>query len=108
MTFRKQELAALVGLALSVGSAGGAEPTWKQHAINGKSQFEAATAFDVNNDGKTDVVAGDTWYEAPAWTPHHVRDVVKQGSYYNDFAALPVDVNKDGKIDFVTCSYFGK
>ena len=30
------------------------------------------------------------------------------GTYYNDFATLPLDVNGDGHTDFVTCSYFGK
>ncbi len=33
----------------------------------------------MNNDGKLDVVSGDTWYEAPNWTPHHVRDVGQDG-----------------------------
>ena len=108
MTVSTTALAALATFFFGAGLSPVAEPRWTKHAINGKSQFEAASAFDVNNDGKIDVVAGDTWYEAPDWSPHHVRDVVKQGSYYNDFATLPVDVNKDGKIDFVTCSYFGR
>lgn len=84
------------------------EPKWKQHTINGKSEFEAAGAFDVDNDGKLDIVAGDTWYQAPDGKPYHVRDVKRQGSYYNDFATLPLDVNGDGHTDFVTCSYFAK
>ena len=81
---------------------------WKQHTINGKSEFEAAGVFDVDNDGKLDIVAGDTWYQAPDWKPYHVRDVKRQGTYYNDFATLPLDVNGDGHTDFVTCSYFAK
>ena len=84
------------------------EPKWKQHTINGKSAFEAAGVFDVNNDGKLDVVSGDTWYEAPNWTPHHVRDVSRTGTYLNCFATLPVDVNADGLTDYVTCGYFTK
>ncbi len=64
--------------------------------------------FDVDNDGKLDIVAGDTWYQAPDWKPYHVRDVARVGTYYNDFATLPLDVNGDGHTDFVTCSYFGK
>jgi hypothetical protein len=84
------------------------EPKWKQHTINGKSAFEAAGVFDVNNDGKLDVVSGDTWYEAPNWAPHHVRDVSRTGTYLNCFATLPVDVNADGLTDFVTCGYFTK
>ena len=31
--------------------------------------------FDVDNDGKLDIVSGDTWYQAPDWKPYHVRDV---------------------------------
>ena len=40
------------------------EPKWKQHTINGRSEFEAAGVFDVDNDGKLDIVSGDTWYQA--------------------------------------------
>ena len=84
------------------------EPKWKQHTINGRSEFEAAGVFDVDNDGKLDIVSGDTWYQAPDWKPYHVRDVTRVGTYYNDFSTLPLDVNGDGHTDFVTCSYFGK
>jgi hypothetical protein len=83
------------------------DPKWKPHTINGRSEFEAAGVFDVDNDGRLDIVSGDTWYQAPTWTPHHIRDVKRQGTYYNDFATLPLDVNGDGQTDFVTCSYFG-
>jgi FG-GAP-like repeat len=99
-------------LALTAGllalDADAAEPRWKQHTINGKSGFEAASAFDVNNDGKLDILSGDSWYEGPSWTPHHVRDVKKVGTYYTDFATLPMDVNHDGNMDFVSCSYFDR
>jgi FG-GAP-like repeat len=84
------------------------EPRWKQHTINGQSEFEAAGVFDVDNDGKLDIIAGDTWYQAPHWKPYHLRNVERVGTYYNDFATLPLDVNGDGHADFVTCSYFGK
>src|SRR3974390_3400944 len=101
-------LAAGAGLFLLVGSTGAGEPTWKQHAINGKSEFEAAGVFDVDNDGKLDIVCGDTWYQAPDWKPHHIRDVQRVGTYYNDFATYPVDINGDGYTDYITVSYFGK
>lgn len=101
-----------LGLFAFAGSSGtrshAGEPSWKQHAINAKSEFEAAGAFDVDNDGKLDVVSGDTWYQAPDWKPHHVRDVARVGSYYNCFATLPLDVNGDGDVDFVTVGYFSK
>jgi hypothetical protein len=82
---------------------------WKKHDINPKSPFEAAAAFDVDGDGVLDIVCGDTWYKGPDFkSAQKVRDVVKVGTYYNDFSVLPVDVNADGRLDFVTCSYFGK
>jgi hypothetical protein len=84
------------------------EPRWKLHAINGQSEFEAAGVFDVDNDGKLDVVSGSFWYQAPTWKAFPVRKVERVGSYFNDFATLPLDVNGDGYTDFITCSYFGQ
>ena len=102
--------AARAGLVLIwlVPAASAGEPKWKQHTIDGKSEFEAAGVFDVDGDGRLDVVTGGVWYQAPDWKPRHVRDVTRQGTYLNDFATLPLDVNGDGKTDFVTVSYFGR
>lgn len=99
---------ALIVLACIAGAARAEAPGWKMHTINGKSEFEAAGVFDVNNDGKLDIVSGGEWYEGPDWRPHRVRDVTRFGTYLNDFATLPLDMNGDGHVDFVTCSYFGK
>ncbi|HEU5116966.1 MAG TPA: VCBS repeat-containing protein, partial [Isosphaeraceae bacterium] len=83
-------------------------PTFEKVDINPRSVYEAAGAFDVDGDKDLDIVSGDTWYEAPNWTPHKVRDWPRVGTYLNCFATLPVDADKDGDTDFVTCSYFGK
>ncbi|APW59612.1 FG-GAP repeat domain-containing protein [Paludisphaera borealis] len=96
------------GLLWLAPASSAGEPKWKQHTINGKSEFEAAGVFDVDGDGKLDIVSGGAWYQAPDWKPHHIRDVVRQGTYYNDFATIPLDVNGDGKTDIVTVSYFGQ
>ncbi|MFM7921212.1 MAG: FG-GAP repeat domain-containing protein, partial [Planctomycetaceae bacterium] len=84
---------------------------WKQHTINDQSPYEACGAADFNGDGKIDIFCGDSWYEAPAWTRHKVREVPASGPnphYHEDFADSPVDVNGDGRPDIVTCNYFGK
>ena len=84
------------------------DPKWKLHTISGQSEFEAAGVMDVDNDGKLDVVSGANWYQAPAWKAFPVREVTRVGTYYNDFSTLPLDINGDGNIDFITCSYFGQ
>jgi len=101
-------LAFVVALFLVATTARAGEPKWKQHTINGRSEFEAAAVFDVDGDGKLDIVCGDSWYQAPDWKPHHIRDVQRVGTYYNDFATFPLDVNGDGQTDYITASYFGK
>jgi hypothetical protein len=84
-------------------------PPWTKKVINPDARFEAAGAFDVDNDGALDIVSGDSWYKGPDFVGKFpVRDVVKVGTYYNCFSTLPFDVNGDGFMDFVTCSYFDK
>jgi hypothetical protein len=87
------------------------EPSaWKQHVINHRSSFEAVGVADFNRDGKPDVFCGDSWYAAPTWTRHKVRDVPPGTNphYHEDFADAPLDVNGDGRTDIVTCAYFGR
>jgi hypothetical protein len=75
------------------------------HAINADSRFEAAAAFDVNHDGPLDIFCGDSWYEAPSWTRHKVREVKEVDEYYLDFADCPLDVNGDGWTDVVSVAW---
>jgi hypothetical protein len=106
---RQTLLRILFAFAAMSFAAHAAEPKWKKHGINAQSAYEAAGVFDVDNDGTLDVVSGAYWYKGPDFSKSHkVRDVTKQGTYYNCFSTIPVDVNGDGKTDFVSCSYFGK
>lgn len=84
---------------------------WHKHTINDQSPYEACGVADFNGDGKLDIFSGDSWYEAPTWTKHKVRDVPASAPnphYHEDFSDSPLDVNGDGRPDIVTCNYFGK
>ena len=79
------------------------EPKWKQHTINGQSVFEAAGVLRRQQRRQARHRLGRHLVPGADWKAHHVRDVERDGTYYNYFATLPLDVNGDGKIDFVTC-----
>jgi len=79
----------------------------------GQVRSEACGVGDFNNDGKFDIIAGSHWYEAPDWKGHKFRtlrgkvDDTGKG-YYDDFMNLPLDVDGDGWLDVVTCSWFAE
>ena len=83
-----------------------------KHQI-GHFRSEACCVADFNNDGKLDIMAGPYLYLAPDWKPVKVREVSgkvdEQGKgYYNDFMNLAIDVDGDGLVDVVSCSWFDK
>ena len=67
---------------------------------------ETVAVADINRDGKLDIVAGESWYEAPRWTKHSLRPIEYSSGYIDNFADLAIDVDGDGWIDIVQCSYF--
>ncbi len=79
---------------------------WKKIKLSDET-YESVGVFDVNNDGKLDIVSGGFWYEAPNWTKHKICDVVASGEYFDDFSTIPMDINGDGYLDFVTGGWWG-
>ncbi len=71
--------------------------------------YEAAAAFDVDNNGTIDIVSGAYWYEGPDFvTAHKICDIPWISEYHDDFCSYPMDVNGDGYLDIVTGGWFGE
>lgn len=71
--------------------------------------FESVGVFDVNGDGKQDIVSGAFWYEGPDFRVCHlIRQVKRYGDYWDDFSTIPMDVNGDGKMDYITGSWWSQ
>jgi len=58
--------------------------------------FEAASAADINQDGRLEIVCGENWYEAQP-----------EGEYYDDFSDITMDVNGNGLPDIITGGWWG-
>ena len=88
-----------------------AQVKFKKQMIASES-FESVGVFDVNNDGHPDIVSGSFWYEGPGFVQRHFIGPISRtgpnGEYWDDFANIPLDVNGDGRTDFVTGDWFSK
>ncbi|MDG2029996.1 MAG: VCBS repeat-containing protein [Phycisphaerales bacterium] len=80
-------------------------PDYQLQTIDPDSDFEACGAADLDNDGDLDIVCGDAWYESPDWKRHPIGLIRNVGGYRVDFADLPLDVDDDGYMDIVSCSW---
>ncbi|HWA97181.1 MAG TPA: VCBS repeat-containing protein, partial [Pirellulales bacterium] len=82
-----------------------AEIAFRRHDVDLESTLSAASAMDVNHDGRLDIVTGAAWYEAPSWKKRPVREVEFIRGRFEDYANLPIDVNGDGWLDFLIANY---
>jgi len=80
---------------------------WTKKWISDET-FESAGVFDVNKDGKLDIVSGGYWYPGPDFKKKcQIGEVKPAGEYYDDFSTIAMDVNGDGYTDFVTGGWWG-
>lgn len=97
-------------LMCSMGTLQAGEPAWERIKLDEQFRSEGVTAFDVNKDGKLDVVTGDVWYAAPDWKMHEIR---KPGTfdgakgYSQSFACFNYDINQDGWSDLICIGFPG-
>jgi hypothetical protein len=76
-----------------------AEVRFKKITLDREFRSEGVAVADVNRDGKTDVIAGNLWYEAPSWTPREIQPVNQFDAakgYSNSFVNFAADINNDG------------
>jgi hypothetical protein len=102
-------LAQALALGLLLATAGPDQPLLRfERTRIGDVTFEAASAFDVNNDGKTDIVSGGAWFEGPDFViAHKICEPMRVEDYYDDFSDYPMDVNGDGYLDIITGGWWG-
>ncbi|AKD56699.1 FG-GAP repeat domain-containing protein [Spirosoma radiotolerans] len=69
--------------------------------------YESVGVFDVDNNDTLDLVSGDFWYEGPRFRNRHlIGNEPRKDQYYDDFSTIPMDVNADGRLDFITGGWF--
>lgn len=88
---------------------------FKKHILDPAFVSEGVAVGDVNKDGKTDVLTGTFWYEAPSWNKHriHADTLNPVKGYSTTFINFSLDVNNDGWIDLIrfdqpgaTCTWY--
>ncbi|MBL8823297.1 MAG: VCBS repeat-containing protein [Planctomycetia bacterium] len=106
-----------VGLLLSCAGYLIAQPpqpgpiSWKKTVIDTAFRSEGVTFFDVNKDGKKDILVGEFWYEAPDWKRHELQTPGNYGdgqrSYSKVFCCWGEDLNGDGYTDLIVVDFPG-
>ena len=76
---------------------------FRKHILDPSFVSEGVAVGDVNKDGKTDVLAGIFWYEAPSWKKRriHADTMNAVPCYSTSFINFSLDVNNDGCIDLI-------
>jgi hypothetical protein len=98
-------LAIGVGILLALGQSRAPEVPFRIQMIDSGAS-ETAAFVDLNGDRRLDIVSGESWYEAPAWTKRPIREINFNGQYIDNFADVPIDVDGDGAVDVVQFGYF--
>jgi hypothetical protein len=100
-------LIVLCAVALALSASRPSDIPFERHTLD-LGANETCAIVDVNGDKRLDIIAGENWYENPTWTKHRFRDLNFSNNYIDNFSDLVLDVNKDGRPDVVSVSWFSK
>jgi hypothetical protein len=96
----RKSLLLLAGLALALPRP--PDVPFHKHTLD-LGPSETAALADMNRDGRVDLVSGENWFQAPAWTKHKFRDLDFFADFLDDFTDLAMEVNGDGWPDIISC-----
>ena len=99
-----------VNKALAAVPVPGSAVSFEKVVIDREFRSEGVAVADVNRDGRSDILVGDIWYEAPDWKVREIRPPEKYDAangYSRCFAAFAEDVDKDGWPDVLVVGFPG-
>lgn len=94
-----------------ISQTAGKDVRFRKYHLWDEFYSEGINVADVNKDGKTDIVAGARWFEAPDWKVHDIWKYKKfdyTKGYSDSFLNYVMDVNEDGWIDLICFDFPGR
>lgn len=95
-------LLALRALPSTAASSGQA---WKEIQL-AHDRNEGLALADVDRDGLPDLIAGSSWYRAPAWERRPLRELKQDQEFAHNNGDLALDVDGDEWVDVISGSWF--